>query len=137
MAAAVAEEDELIDGLTFDEWLDMIPVGVERMTGAQKEEELRKVKIRVAAIREERAAAGEDWRANVYGKGDRGRYDMPPASEPLVVGEPTPLWADDYDPDEFLEKAEEYRLAGGRFLTIEEFFDGLRAAIDSVKNALH
>ncbi|MCL2220677.1 MAG: hypothetical protein FWC23_11020 [Chitinispirillia bacterium] len=135
MAAAVAEEDELIDGLTFDEWLDMIPVGVERMTEAEKGEALRDVKARAAAIREERAAAGVNWRAKVYGKADGAEAKLTPyhvpVNEQLMVGEPpAPYYgADDYDPDEFLEKAEEYRLAGGRFLTVEEFFANMDAAI--------
>jgi len=33
--AAMDEELELIDGLTFDEWLDMIPVGLEKIFSGQ------------------------------------------------------------------------------------------------------
>jgi len=144
--AAMDEDLELIDGLTFDEWLDMIPVDLEKMTETQKQEALREVNIRVAEIREKRAD-DESWQTKVYGKKDDGssadeygRYEIPKFEPMKVSAPPTPYYLSmrptgTPEDDERLMRGVEYRKAGGKMMTKEEVFAGLKAAIDGVKNA--
>lgn len=128
-------EEELIDGLTFDEWMDMIPVGLEKMTAAQKEEAHREADIRIAEIREKRAA-DESWQAKVYGKKDGYYPTTTPNYENMRVAAPskTPYYSQKPtgtpEQDEILMRGVAYRKAGGKMLTKEEFFANMRAAIE-------
>jgi len=131
-----AEDNELIDGLTFDEWMDMIPVGLEKMSEAEKEEAHREADIRIAQIREKRTS-DELWRAKVYGKKD-GYYPPPavPNYEHMRVASPSKALYYSQEPtgtpeqDEILMRGVDYRKAGGKMLTKEEFFANMRAAIE-------
>jgi len=131
---AIAEDEELIDGLTLDEWCDMIPVGVEKMTEAEKAEALREVDVRVAAIRQERFG-GKPWQTAVYGK--RGGYPSSTVGDPLMVAEPQAAYGLTGTPeqDAILEEAEARRRAGCKFYTLEEFRAHMTAAIERVKYA--
>jgi len=131
---AIVVEEELIDGLTLDEWCDMIPVGVEKMTDAEKAAAHREVDIRVAAIRKERFGE-KPWQAGVYGK--QGEYPAYTGDGSLTLAEPQAAYGPTGTPeqDAILEETEAYRKAGGRFMSVNEFFAGLDAAIDGVKNA--
>jgi hypothetical protein len=134
MATAEMEE-ELIDGLTFDEWMDMIPVGVEDMTETEKAAALKDVNVRVAAIREERFG-GKPWQEAVYGKWGGRSSDA--SGDPLMVAEPPGA---SYGPtgtpeqDAILERAEAYRKAGGKFIPAEECIARMKATIERTKNA--
>ena len=135
------EDLELIDGLTFDEWLDLIPVGVENMTDAQKQEALREADIRIAGIREKRAS-DESWQTKVYGKKD-GCYPLPtaPNYEDMRVSSPSNALYYSQKPtgtpeqDEILMRAAARRRAGEKGYTAAEFRAHMNAAIESVKNA--
>jgi len=131
---AIAEEEELIDGLTFDEWCDLIPVGLEKMTEVEKAEAGRERDARVAAIRQERFG-GKPWQTAVYGKRDT--YPAATGGDPLMVAEPQAAYGPTGTPEQEAAIFESIarRDAGERFLTAEEFFANLRAAIDGVKYA--
>ena len=135
------EDLELIDGLTFDEWLDMIPVGLEKMTEAQKQEALREVNIRVAEIREKRAD-DESWQTKVYGKKD-GYYPPPTAPNYKDMKVSAPLKALYYsqkptgtlEDDKAIMMSIARRDAGVKPYTAEECKARMRAAIERMKSA--
>jgi hypothetical protein len=131
---AVAE-NELIDGLTFDEWLDMIPTGVESMTEAELAQAHLEADVRIAAIRKERAE--KPWQAAVYGK--KNEYSLTANYKNLMVAEPpAPYYSMNPtgtpEQDEILMKSIAHRNAGGKFYTAAECKARMRAAIDSMKN---
>jgi hypothetical protein len=124
--------EELIDGLTFDEWLNIIPADVENMTETELENAIQKANARVTTIKQKRTE--KSWQADVYGKKEE--YYSTSGHNSIMVAEPPYLYysiepTGTPEQDEVILKSIANRNAGGKFYTAEECKAHLKTAFDN------